>query len=119
MVFPVLYPQPHSHSPSGHLASGHPCATQAQKASFFSLMVFLMGSRLLPQQARMTFHPHFLVAASTVEFLKMAHQDSMSLNSPGKHKTFFSRLELKTLKIGTKAQCPFCAQSMVLFCNFL
>ncbi|KAK0132166.1 hypothetical protein N1851_033026 [Merluccius polli] len=85
-------------------ASGDPWASQARKASFFSLMAsFTAGVhqwvlRLPPRQAPTTFRPQLLAAASAMEVLNMTHSDSMSPTSPGMCEKFFRRWELKTLR---------------------
>ncbi|KAK0144409.1 hypothetical protein N1851_017229 [Merluccius polli] len=80
--------------------SGDPWASQARKASFFSLTAsFTAGVhqwvlRLPPRQAPNTFRPQLLAAASAMEVLNMTHSDSMSPTSPGMCEKFFqSRIE--------------------------
>ncbi|XP_034562836.1 sialic acid-binding Ig-like lectin 13 [Notolabrus celidotus] len=77
-----LYAEPSS------AAAREPWASQALKASFFSLTAsFPAGVHhrvlgLLPRQAPMAFKPQPLAATSAMDALNMAHLDSMSPTSP-------------------------------------
>ncbi|KAF7644716.1 hypothetical protein LDENG_00217120 [Lucifuga dentata] len=87
-----------------------PCANQAQKASFFSLMSSLTAGvqqqvlGLPPQQAPTTFWPQLKTAASAMEALNRVHSDSMSPASLGMQEKFFRRWELKIIWTGSSTK---------------